>query len=364
MEVVYIEIFDNVGLGKTGEVLQSNYKSELDNLRERILNAYNRVNINKNLDIKTFDNLIGYKDTKKRLALNWTNYGEYEPGMTKTFRNSKFPLKDNLKKYSTHSIAPHGSYQMDLMFDGPYCYLIVINVNTRYLRFQQTNINIDDDAMKSAPNVLKALDNIVNEIKTSGKDINYVSFDGEKAFSSALITNYFQNKHIQYKPVFQESFTQGLHYNDERHRAKHSSLAIVDRVIRTIRDLAFNIGQDEISPEILNNIVWSINNAPHKTLSKYAGQSVSPKKVDDDKDLEKFIIHRIAQENFNIMNQPTFNININQPVRVYNEKTPNIKRRSEIQPGNWKVVGRKGHLFVVSDGKAQQIKSRYQIDYI
>ena len=51
----------------------------------------------------------------------------------------------------------------------------------------------------------------------------------------------------------------------------HSSLGIIDRVIRTLRDMAYNIKADVITPEIMEELVSQYNNAPHKTLLKLAG---------------------------------------------------------------------------------------------
>ena len=61
-----------------------------------------------------------------------------------------------------------------------------------------------------------------------------------------------------------------------------------------------------ITPKIMNIIVWQYNNAPHSTLSKYAGQPVSPNDVDSNPDLEAFIVRCIQQDN--IINSSNFNI--------------------------------------------------------
>ena len=144
---------------------------------------------------------------------------------------------------------------------------------------------------------------------------------------------------------------------------KHSSLAILDRAIRTIRDLAFNMKVGIITPKIMSIIVWQYNNAPHATLSKYAGYPVSPNEVDNDEDLEKFIVRRIQQENYNIMSQYGFNLKDGMNVKVYNNRSTMGKRRSNIEPGKWKVNKRIGSLFEVIDENTgeKENKSRYQL---
>ena len=118
-----------------------------------------------------------------------------------------------------------------------------------------------------------------------------------------------------------------------------------------------------IEPNIMPMIVWQYNNAPHKTLSKYAGKSVSPNDVDNDEELEAFIVRRIQQDNFNIMNQPGYNLKEGLKVKVYNNRSSMAKRRSEIEPGDWKVNQRIGSLFELIDENTgeTELKSRYQI---
>ena len=148
----------------------------------------------------------------------------------------------------------------------------------------------------------------------------------------------------------------------------HGSLGIVDRVIRTIRDIAYNMQIGIITPQIMDNIVKQYNNAPHKGLSKWAGFSVSPKMVNDDPDLETYIVRRICQENYNVMNRPGFKIKAGTNVKVYNEKDSMSKRRSIIQPGSFKVKGFKNGLYEVEGNvngknKIQRIP-RYKLEFI
>ena len=139
----------------------------------------------------------------------------------------------------------------------------------------------------------------------------------------------------------------------------HSSLGIIDRVIRTIRDMTYNMNIGVITPEVMNEIVNQYNNAPHRGLSKWAGFSVTPKMVNDDPELENYIVRRILQANWEIKNNASFNINDGVNVKVYNEKDPMMKRRSIIQPGSFKVIGKENGLFKVEgrvngkDGKIQ-----------
>jgi 2-iminoacetate synthase ThiH len=61
-----------------------------------------------------------------------------------------------------------------------------------------------------------------------------------------------------------------------KNEAQHRKLGIVDRVIRTIRDIAFAQHWETISPAEMKYITREYNNAPHKTLSELMGFDISP----------------------------------------------------------------------------------------
>lgn len=54
-----------------------------------------------------------------------------------------FPIKKN-KKYMLHAAAPSNTYLIDLMFEYQLCYLIAINVNTRYVYCTMLNQTVAD----------------------------------------------------------------------------------------------------------------------------------------------------------------------------------------------------------------------------
>ena len=143
----------------------------------------------------------------------------------------------------------------------------------------------------------------------------------------------------------------------------HSSLAIIDRVIRTLREMAYNMQIRLITPDVMHQLVYLYNNSPHTTLSKYAGQFVTPEEVDNDPELEDFIARRIKQENYTIMNSSGFNLSKGANVEVYNVDSSMAKRRTVKQEGEFKVTGRKGVMFEVTDDKTgeKQIVPRYKL---
>ena len=88
------------------------------------------------------------------------------------------------------------------------------------------------------------------------------------------------------------------------------------------------------------------NNSFHETLSKYAGQMVTPNEVDSNSLLADFITRRIMQENAMTQMQKGYYLEPGTQVWVYNEKKPNEKRRRTIRTeGPSEIVSYENGLF-------------------
>ena len=146
----------------------------------------------------------------------------------------------------------------------------------------------------------------------------------------------------------------------------HGSLAIIDRVTRTIRDIAYNMHIGVILPPDMEKIVNIYNNAPHKGLSKWAGFSVTPSMVQNDPKLEEYIVRKIVQANHNVMNKKGFQLKEGTEVKVYNEKDSLTKRRTVIQPGKFIIEGFNRGLFKVKNinDNSIQLVPRFKINPI
>ena len=80
--------------------------------------------------------------------------------------------------------------------------------------------------------------------------------DGEKSFNSKYLQQWFKNEHITFIPVRRLSLNNTSYFdvdsNDgKRNDPQHGSLSIIDRFIRTIRDMAYNMKIKYITPEIM-----------------------------------------------------------------------------------------------------------------
>ena len=357
-----------------------NTSLSLDEWYERYINMfYYQPSTSTTYQEPQQQNIIGFKSANKVKALK-ALYPEKTINETTT--TSFFPLKQNIKRYQLHKVSKRHSYIIDLMFIDKLCYLVAININTRFLIVEVMNRILFDSSINEDENKDKLIKfskynksaetfiNTLNKIIQSGVIIKQLTFDGEGAFLSSLAKRYYRDHNIEYSTA--QRLQMGSYpdfMKKEQQRVKtdpmHSSLGLIDRVIRTIRDMAYNMNVGTITPSIMKEIVNQYNNAPHKTLSLYAGVSVSPQMVQNDIKLETFIVKRIVEENYKIMNSDGFKLEKGSQVKLYNEKDSLMKRRSTVQPGRHTIKGFKNGLYEVKDDKNKtQMIPRYKIAYL
>ena len=326
-------------------------------------------------------NFIGYRSKDKIKALQLM---KPERKSVDTSIKASFPLKFNIKHYQLHKVALKNTWIIDLMFCDKLTYLVAINVNTRYLYVELVNDTINENEFtktntKRTTSFIRALKRMIDR----GMNVEHLTGDGESAFNSKLANESFYqgstnrgqgpSRNIDFKPVprqFMGAYPKFMKKEQKSVKTDplHGSLGLIDRVIRTIRDMAYNMKIGVITPKVMNEIVDQYNHAPHKGLSKYAGFSVTPQMVNDDEELEELIVRRITKANYHIMNQSSFKLNEGTNVKVYNETDKMMKRRSIIQPGKFTVIGFKNGLYQVKgtiNGKnTTQLLPRYRLDYV
>lgn len=272
-----------------------------------------------------------------------------------------FPIKKN-QKFMLHAAAPSNTYLIDLMFEYQLCYLIAINVNTRYVYCTMLNQNVADKGgvsskyLKTTNSIIRGLSKLLEQ----GWKPKLLKGDAEPGFLSQETIDFMakfgctiETVERQKKMVYDDFMAQNKNNKTE---PLHSSLGIIDRVIRTLRDMAYTAKIPKITPDVMDDLVYQYNNAPHETLSKMSGMECSPIMAQNDPDLEAHITRRILQKNYNIMNKPGFHIPDFEYVKIYNGKDPMKKRRSIIQPGLWFINGfeyGKYHVVNAEDGEDQ-----------
>ena len=345
-------------------------------------------------DVTDQINKTGFKSPNKVLKI----VGEMYPEIDKNELNinyikqhlnmpvNSFPLKENKKRYSLRVVAPIGTYLMDLMFVSGFVYLIVINVNTRKAYAKETSkYENDEDAQelivdklgaKTAKQIREAL---IHLISYTDFKPNIIRGDGEKSFNADSMQVWFRQQHIKFIPVRRLMLNDVAPYDSANNSANnsdnnsdnkknkqkrksdpnHGSLSIIDRFIRTLRDMAYNAKIKNITPEVMQKLIKNYNLAPHKHLTKYLGEQTAPNDMNEEK--EKYIIRKLCQENYNTRNKYGYKIPSGTSVDVYNEKDSMFKRRSLIKYGDFEVVDYKGGLYKVDNGINKDWVPRYML---
>ena len=202
-----------------------------------------------------------------------------------------------------------GSYQFDtfIQHKGPH-FLIFININTRKA-FSYPMKN------KSAKEVLNALKQFFKDVK----DVKVLRSDQDAAYLSNNVLEYLKSKQIQYYTTEDEN---------------HNILGIINRFIRTIRDLSDN---KIISPKRMTKLINEYNNTVHRSIG------MAPNKMNKDKELK--YIEEKNEETINKTN--VYNFNINDRVRIILDKQPLTKHRNNLSKGSYIIIDKSGTNYLI-----------------
>ena len=271
-------------------------------------------------------------------------------------------MKDQ-RRLMTHFVGSRYAFVMDYMFSGNWGYCLMINVNTRKafyavpLEFGRDPNNYKKRNIKyhaETRSAIQALNDLLRQTP-----IKFLLMDNEKAWTSHDFQNTLNSKGIAYNFVPKNSVGEEFETKHKR-RLNHSSTSLVDRLIRTLRMMNYNMGLDDvIPPSIMRWLVDEYNSSPHSTLSKHLGRPVSPNEVDQNPELERKICSSIARENFIIRSRPEYALD--NYVRVYNAETSFDKVKPKFLPGYWEVVERENGLVKVRQGDTTMKVSRWML---
>jgi hypothetical protein len=245
----------------------------------------------------------------------------------------RFPLASNTTKYSLHHVAPPNTWLVDVVFFGRFAYYAFININTRYLQVYPANSRISGTAVEvfAAAKEATGTDTyamVLEEFLPYRRGAR-LRGDAEGAFSTP--DTRVRSLYRQFGASFESIPRLALNTRRKQKTAPHhSSLAILDSVIRTLRDMAYNVGLDDsVNPIDMAELVQQYNVATHSTLTKYGPSfPVSPEMVQNDKHLEDYICRRVSQENMFVRQQRDFLLPIGSKVMAYNDIAKMDKRRS------------------------------------
>ena len=281
-----------------------------------------------------------------------------------------FNVKDSQKKFSlkTYSNVYH-SFIGDIFFQSnKAAFLLLININTRKAyAYQLGKIECKDEI-----DLVNGIEKVVYQYAIGGKKtadelmkafnkhlqierINVLKFDGESAIKSPG----FQQFLIQNNIKFVSSIPNA-----------HTSLSLIDRLCRTVRDIAFNLGYDLIlTQNQMNEILNYYNNTRHEGLTKIILVShpelnvkypngICPNDVSQNRELEKIYVIECKKWNLIVMSQNDFIVNVGENVKIVNTNDKMKKKRTILSKDKYTIQGYKGNMIKLKNSRNGLIEYR------
>lgn len=163
----------------------------------------------------------------------------------------------------------HGGYQIDLLqqakgADPPY-YLVAINVNTKYA-YAYPLRGKDENSVEAG----------LSKFVSDAGQVVHVSADQESAWAGNKVTKWLEDHGIKSRLIVDE---------------QHSALGVIDRFIRTLRDMSDKDDKKNISPSEMEHLLQLYNNSVHSTTK------MSPAEMNKDRNAEKrYIFEKIYEQ--------------------------------------------------------------------
>lgn len=244
-------------------------------------------------------------------------YGFTDETEIREFLKNKAPHDERIEKpqYLPIFSRSKGEYQIDTMFvKGNPPFLIAININTR----KAYGYKMKD---KSSKSVKESLVKFFNEVP----NVKKITSDQDSAYLSADVLTFLKEKGIDYRTTEDNN---------------HNVLGIINRFMRTLRDLASGSGLTEAR---MKRIIKEYNNSPHSSLGDKSPNSIT------DEDEDEYIKEKTELTD---SIKDTYNFNDGDHVRIVLEKNKIGKNRTNLSTVAYIIDGKDGNNFIIkaSDG--------------
>ena len=348
--------------------LLPNHKIELDdyiNNKRKI----KTITIKKNEDINDFLQNPPTRDLQNNIKLFEYFFNrkpsDYEIQLL-NIHEPQFNIRKQIKKYQfkTYSRIP-GGFIGDIFFNkSKFACLLLININTRKAyAYALNNVEIkpigNPDSKGSQVKPIrgqndygsqeytitysttnkKTTSNLINVFKQFLNDIDHkitsLRFDNESAVKSKQFQTMLRNNGIKFVPVVEGS---------------HTSLSLIDRLCRTIRDISYNMGIKILTQNDINKVLNVYNNMYHSSLSKMLNKKITPNEVNNSPELEQQIINYCIDYNKQLkVLHPEIELKIGQICKVYQPFDKFKKRRRLLKKDYYKIVNKTGNIYTVQN---------------
>jgi hypothetical protein len=282
-----------------------------------------------------------------------------------------FDIKNSKRLWKLHAAYPLGTWFMDIMqISKAIKYLILVDACSRYVIAEiineiepDTNVVVPGAKGFTSPQAfMDAFARMMDknpELMTAYPDgsprVKTIQSDSDSAWASDKVQKWLFNgfgERKVWRPVprvKQQEYPSWMELENAKVKTEpnHTSLAILDRAVRTIRDVAFNLRIDQITPNQMERILMEVNSAPNDSFRKILGFDVSPWMVLQSWWLQKEIVRRFTTWNELVYASPGFMLPVGTLVQVYNDNHGMAKRRELVKPHVYRVERFNGVFFGV-----------------
>lgn len=342
-----------------------NHMNEINNYIKNVQSTkVKTISIKKNDEIDDFLKNPPTRDLQNNVKLFEYFFNrkpnDYETQLLNV-HESHFNIRKQIKKYQfkTYSRIP-GGFIGDIFFNkSKFACLLLININTRKAYAyglnnveikpiggqndygnQEYTITYSTTNKKTTNNLINVFKQFLNDIDN---EITSLRFDNESAVKSKQFQTMLRNNGITFIPVVEGS---------------HTSLSLIDRLCRTIRDISYNMGIKILTQNDINKVLKVYNNMYHSSLSKILGKKITPNEVNDHPELEQQIINYCIDYNKQLkVLHPEIELQVGQICKVYQPFDKFKKRRRLLKKDYYKIVNKTGNIYTV-----QNVRNNKKID--
>ena len=334
-----------------------NHMNEINNFIKSVQSTkVKTITIKKNEDINDFLQNPPTRDLQNNIKLFEYFFNrkpsDYETQLLNV-HEPQFNIRKQIKQYQfkTYSRIP-GGFIGDIFFNkSKFACLLLININTRKAyAYALNNVEVNkvggqNDYGNNVYTITysttnkKTTTNLINVFNQFLNDVNHkitsLRFDNESAVKSKQFQTMLRNNNIKFVPVVEGS---------------HTSLSLIDRLCRTIRDISYNMGIKIINQDSINKILNVYNNMYHSSLSKMLGKKITPNEVNNSPELEQQIINYCIDYNKQLkVLHPEIELQVGQICKVYQPFDKFKKRRRLLKKDYYKIVNKTGNIYRVQN---------------
>ena len=229
-------------------------------------------------------------------------------------------------KTQLRQIHPLYTWIIDIVFFGEDSYLLCVEANSRYAVIYQIR--------RLSSVVARRLEELVKN-NTVLKLIG----DGDRAFMGD-VKRFCDDNDIIYD--FRKA-----------EETAHTHTAILDRVVRTFRDMLYNLKVKDPNPVDMNNIARIYNNTRHETLSTVLGQPATPEGLHRNEAIQQLLIRRFRGINWSKAHVKSYVIPAGRKVFVRARYGEHEKRRNTVENEEYHVVSHNGAQYTVKNKQGE-----------